>query len=623
MRSLTVRWRLIGISAFAVAATTGIVLWQKPWKKAAPAEPVSPPAETLSLDPPQLTPSRYLNTLPDATYVGSSTCADCHRNEHKSYRLTPHSRALADLDPKVEPPDATFFHKASKRHYRVYRDGNQFRHEEVLRSAEGKEIVRVDQPIRYLIGSGNFCRSYLFEVDGFLHESPLTWYTGRKEWDMSPGYDFAQHWGFERPVTLACLACHAGRVESQGNAVNRLTIHEQSIGCESCHGPGSKHVEFRKSDRRLADDEDDLTIVNPGRLSRARVESLCGACHLSGVAAIDVRGRKITDFRPGMVLNDIRVDYRFDTGNDLMSVVGHIEQLRLSACYQKSEMTCLTCHDPHAREKPADTVAFHRRKCMNCHSTMPCKLDHSERIKNDGTDNCVACHMPRGDTDIPHIAFHHHRIGKHTKAAKSRVTGVADLAPTDDDSHLPKIDRRRNLALAYLEVARKPQYSKFADTYRNRGFDILNEVYAAGLRDGETLKTLATLYFQKDLRRTTDLTRQALAAPDLPSESHAPMLLLMADCHMQVHDYNAAIALLEQLVRLRRFAEDWRVLALCHLRRREPQQAIHALKTAISIRPYRHDLHGMLAEAYGVVGDSAHAKDHLEKARWLYEHEQE
>ena len=54
---------------------------------------------------------------------------------------TAHSRGLSDLDPKAEPPDGAFEHKASGGSYRVYRQGNEFRHEEVLRSAEGTDIT--------------------------------------------------------------------------------------------------------------------------------------------------------------------------------------------------------------------------------------------------------------------------------------------------------------------------------------------------------------------------------------------------------------------------------------------------------------------------------------------------
>src|SRR5262249_36920585 len=158
-----------------------------------------------------------------------------------------------------EPPDGAFEHPPSGHSYRVYRAAGRLRHEEVVRTAEGKEVGRIDVPVRYLIGSGNFTRSYLVEIDGFLHESPITWDTSRKQCGLSPGYDSPRHWGFERPVLTGCLVCHAGRFERVDGTVHRITFHEKAIGCESCHGPGSLHAALRRSGQP-AGGADDLTI---------------------------------------------------------------------------------------------------------------------------------------------------------------------------------------------------------------------------------------------------------------------------------------------------------------------------------------------------------------------------
>ena len=56
--------------------------------------------------------------------------------------------------------------------HRAPRHG-QLRHEEVVRTEEGKEVGRVDLPIRYLVGSGSFARTYLVEVDGFQFRSTM------------------------------------------------------------------------------------------------------------------------------------------------------------------------------------------------------------------------------------------------------------------------------------------------------------------------------------------------------------------------------------------------------------------------------------------------------------------
>ena len=167
-----------------------------------------------------------------------------------------------------------------------------------------------------------------------------------------------------------------------------------------------------------------MTIVNPGKLSRPLVEAVCGACHLSGPATVALRGRRADEYRPGRPLTDYRVDYRFAGGTELMTVAGHIGQLRQSACYQKSaDLTCLTCHDPHAAEKPNDPTAYYRQKCLGCHSAQACGLDEARRRAKDPADNCLACHMPRGDTEIPHLAFTNHRIARRPAARP------ADLGP--------------------------------------------------------------------------------------------------------------------------------------------------------------------------------------------------
>src|SRR5262249_54071034 len=151
-----------------------------------------------------------------------------------------------------------------------------------------------------------------------------------------------------------------------------------------------------------------------------------------------------------------RVEYCLESGSEQMTVVGHMDQLRQSVCYQKSkDLTCLTCHDPHEAEKPADLTAFYRKKCLGCHTVQSCGLEQAQRLSKDPADNCVACHMPSGDTDIPHIAFTHHRIGRHTTkpAPAPAPTRAPDLVATDDVARLPALDQQRNLGLAYVVAA--------------------------------------------------------------------------------------------------------------------------------------------------------------------------
>jgi hypothetical protein len=611
---------LLGLVAVTTAAGIGFAVWRQHYSGGRTAE-----ASTSGFPPPPFSTSKYLNTGPDAQYTGIAVCANCHPEKHESYLLTPHARALSDLDPKSEPPDGSFFHEASGRTYRVYRRDGKMRHEEVLRTPHGEEIARVDLPVRYLVGSGHFTRSYVVQIDGFLQESPITWYASKKKWDMSPGYNWAHHWGFEREIKIGCLVCHAGRVEPVENTVHRMTIHEQAIGCENCHGAGSLHAELHQTKKYVAGTED-LTIVNPARLSRSRLQDVCANCHLSGPARILVRGRKETDYRPGMPLSDYRVSYRFDNGSEQMAVVGHVEQMRQSACYQKThDLTCLSCHDPHARKKPRDPIAYYRQKCVHCHAEKGCKLEHAVRLKKEPADNCVACHMPRGDTDIPHIAFTHHRIGLHAKQQRTESAAVPNLVPADDVSHLSSLEQERNLGLAYGEAARNAHYARYAAVFRERSRELLERVRAAGLREAETAVVLGEIYYYwvKDPDRASLRAREAIEAKDAPAETRALALTLLAACEMEDQHFEVARGLVEQLMRLRRSAHDRRLLGLCYLEQDEPQEALPPLREALAMRPYRPVIHEDLARVYDRLGDRKRAVEHREKARWLRDKNQE
>src|SRR6185503_537790 len=109
----------------------------------------------------------------------------------------------------------------------------------------------------------------------------------------------------------------------------------------------------------------DHTIVNPVHLPRELAEAVCQQCHLQSDAASLARGRKRTDFRPGLPLQDFKHDYRQESSNPAMTVVGHVEQLHLSRCYQAAPtLTCLTCHDPHGSARTKESPPREQAVCL-------------------------------------------------------------------------------------------------------------------------------------------------------------------------------------------------------------------------------------------------------------------
>src|SRR5689334_15328896 len=88
---------IIVAAVVMIAAGAGVWFWFKPKE------------ESLG-GPPGVTPlsaSPFLNTGPDAQYVGSAACVKCHEGQHKTFLHTGMSRSTAAVDPAKEPPDAT------------------------------------------------------------------------------------------------------------------------------------------------------------------------------------------------------------------------------------------------------------------------------------------------------------------------------------------------------------------------------------------------------------------------------------------------------------------------------------------------------------------------------------
>ena len=551
--------------------------------------------------------SRFLNTELDVEFVGTQACVECHEDEHESYSRTTHSRALADIDAGAEPKHVQFDHALSRRRFRVQKRGNQIWHQELI-FHDGKEKLLAEYPVRYAIGSGALTRSYLIEEDGFLLESPITWYAGEKGWWVSPGYDVASAMGFQRVADIGCVACHAGRVERANDTRFRVDLHELTIGCESCHGPGASHVSLQQSSDQTSED-DDFTIVHPDRLGREGLESICGQCHLRGDATVVLRNRDLSDFRPGQLLSDFRTDYVLQPHKQ-MTVTGHVEQMRLSKCYQSSEMTCTTCHDLHAKPAAEAGVEHHRAKCMECHAD--CGLDHDARVERQADDNCAACHMPRGVSEIPHVGITQHRIGIHGEntSVEAETLATETLVPIFSEAHLPQRERNRNLGLAYLELSDKQKTERLFNRYRLAAESLLDAAADRQLRDGDVESARSRFAWERDdLPLAIRLATNAILYEGA-SGATANALFVLGNSQWRLGASQDALKTFDTLTKVRRRPDDWFLLGLCYRQIGRVDQAIASMETAVRIDPSRQDIRDALASLLSDSSDASAASRH-------------
>ncbi len=573
-------------------------------------------------------PDRKQQDVGSSGYADPALCASCHRNIARTYKLTGMARSLSKV--RVDNFFNTrFYHAASDRHYTMIERGGAFLQRRHQIGFDGKEANVVEVTAEYVIGSGNHARTFVHRApDGRLLQLPVSWYADRGgHWAMSPGYDRPAHLDFRRVIDEGCMSCHdgypRGQFQDEGTGPEFTGDLPEGIDCQRCHGPGQRHVDAMRAGNV---DAARGAIVNPATLDRDRQLEVCMQCHLEPTSSplpFQVRRYEHPPFSyvPGRPLGDAFIYFdhaptpdRDDTYGDKFEIAGGAYRLRQSACFRNSQMTCVTCHNPHDIPRGEQGVQHYVAVCRSCHDTAHARGVPRAAVAGPRS-TCLDCHMPkRRAEDAVHVVMTDHFIQRRRPARDltAPLKEAADLASNHYRGEVvlyypPALPSTPENEL-YLALAQVQQGSNL-----EAGIPRLQKAIENYTPDrAEFYSELARAYAKTEDHAAVIRWSEAALQHNA---NFAPALKELASAAAALGQWDRAVAALQRAVALRsRDAHAIADLGNAYLQHHRVDEAIEALRRALSLDSSLPRASNTMGLASLAKGDPDQAEQHFREA---------
>lgn len=368
VRSTSPRWRTRALLALAGLAAVATAVVAGDWLIAIPADR-------------------------RAEYIGRKSCVDCHQQEHDAWHGSDHDLAMDYATPEFVLGD---FNNAELEHFDVTstfsREGDKFY--VTTENARG-ELEKFH--IKYVFGVRPL-QQYMVEFpDGRVQVLSIAWDVENERWfHLYPDQDIPAgdwlHWtGKGQNWNYMCAECHSTNLQKNYDLASdtfHTTWSEIDVSCESCHGPGSIHLELANSTSLFWDRNHGYGLARlKGPDSTMQLQT-CAPCHARRriVYPGHQAGSRFLDYYEAELLDD---ELYYPDGQILEEDYEYGSFLQ-SRMYREG-VRCTDCHDPHSLQlrMPGNQL------CAKCH--VPAKYDtpahHHHEVGSKGA-SCVECHMP-------------------------------------------------------------------------------------------------------------------------------------------------------------------------------------------------------------------------------------
>ena len=284
-------------------------------------------------------------------FTGSQKCADCHRKEYDKWRDSHHDLAMDVANEKTVLGDfnnvvftsndvtSKFFRKDHRFFVHTQGPGGEMKDFEVTHTFGWYPLQQ------YLIPFPG----------GRLQCLPIAWDTQKKEWyDLNPDNvinpgDWLYWTNAGQNWNGMCAECHSTNLKKNydlNTDTYRTTWTDIDVGCEACHGPGSKHVEWAETPEMGRPRVDNYNLATrTSEITSGQLVSLCAPCH-SRRAILGDYTHAEPDLLDSMLPSLITPELYFPDGQILeeVYVYGSFTQSKM---YSR-DVKCSDCHDSHS-----------------------------------------------------------------------------------------------------------------------------------------------------------------------------------------------------------------------------------------------------------------------------------
>lgn len=166
--------------------------------------------------------------------------------------------------------------------------------------------------------------------------------------------------------TEMCLGCHEEYGKDKYNVHNRIKQFEVAggyqVGCESCHGPGSVHVDTGGDPTKILrfPKKGSKNQNENGIMTAQEISTVCSTCHHTG---------------------------------------DHLNWA--SSAHAQTDVSCTSCHDIHHNPNKQLLTMNERELCASCHQDINAQMYFpSHHPIKEGKMKCSSCHNPHGSNNF-------------------------------------------------------------------------------------------------------------------------------------------------------------------------------------------------------------------------------